>query len=166
MTLIVNPFLEFDVPNGWSAGHPAIDYATPVGFDFVSPADGKYVHRPSELSWTPGFAGIYGDLVLDDGRWIRFCHLNRHLAKHNSRVKRGLTLLAETGNTGYVKPRPTRTEPYNGAHMHTTGFYADGSRWNWTLEAIDPTTAGVVPSALASIEDEGFMNIITTARRP
>lgn len=130
-----NPFAAYPMSQGWRAGHEAVDYATPVGVAFTSPASGIYVHRPSELAWKPGMAGHHGDLYLDDGRRIRVCHLDRHIAPHGSLVVEGVTILAVTGNSGYVLPRPSPASPNNGAHMHTTGFHPDGTRWNWTLEA-------------------------------
>lgn len=129
-----NPFTPWRVSQGWSPAHPAVDYATPVGTEFTAPASGVYLHLPSELSRVPGAAGHYGDLRLDDGRRIRVCHLDHHIAAHGARVIEGVTILAATGNSGYVLPTPTRADPHAGAHMHTTGFHADGTRWNWTLD--------------------------------
>lgn len=139
---IVNPFLGHRVSGLWTPAHQAVDYATPIGFRFVAPADGVYYRMPDELTRTPGQAGRWGRLVLDDGRSITFCHLNRHFAHHGQRVTGGRTVLAETGNTGYVTPAPTRAQPWLGAHMHTYGLSASGRRWNWTLAAapasVDP----------------------------
>ena len=139
---ILNPFLGHRVSVPWTAAHQAVDYATPIGFRFVAPADGVYYRMPDELSRTPGKAGRWGRLVLDDGRSITFCHLNRHIAHHGQRVTGGRTVLAETGNTGYVRPAPTRRQPWLGAHMHTYGLTARGDRWDWTRWAspavIDP----------------------------
>lgn len=128
-----NPFLAYPVSGTWTGPHPAIDYATPVGVEFGAPTGGVYRRLRAETAWTPGAAGVYGDLVLDDGRRIRFCHLSRHIAADRARVAEG-DILAATGNTGYVLPRPTAQAPHLGAHMHTTGFHADGTRWNWTLD--------------------------------
>lgn len=123
---LVNPFATFEVTDTWREGHRAVDYRTPLGTRFVSPGDGIYRRMPSELrDDIPGQAGHYGDLVLDNGRRIRFCHLDGHIARDGVRVERNKTILAVTGDTGFS----------SGPHMHTTGFLANGERWNWTLEA-------------------------------
>lgn len=133
---LINPFLPFRVTDTWREGHRAVDYATPEGTPFVAPGDGVYDRLPSELRKDiPGQAGHYGDLRLDDGRRIRFCHLDRHIAADGARVVGGVTVLGETGTTG------TSTGP----HMHTTGFNANGTRWNWTLEAARPASGGSTP---------------------
>lgn len=142
MAEIINPFLGHRVSGLWTPKHQAVDYATPIGFRFVAPADGVYYRMPSELARRPGQAGRWGRLVFDDGRSITFCHLNKHIAKHGQRVTGGRTVLAVTGNTGYVIPEPTRAQPWLGAHMHTYGLTAGGRRWNWTMAAqpavVDP----------------------------
>lgn len=141
---ISNPFLRFEVSNGWSSWHQAIDYATPQGTVFTSPADGIYRRRESELRTDiPGQAGHYGDIVLADGRRIRVCHLERHIAADGARVTRGVTRIGATGNTGTS----------SGPHMHTTGFNADGTRWNWTLEA-GATPAGSIGEDMPLTDDD------------
>lgn len=149
MTLL-NPFLGFPQTQGWTDGshaqNPAIDYATPVGVEFVAPADGIYRRLATNLSRTDGTAaGHLGELLIVGGEWdgyrIRFAHNDRHRAAHGQDVRRGVTVLAVTGNTGYVRPRPTADNPHAGAHQHTYGLTPDGRRWNWTLHASAPSVA-------------------------
>ena len=141
--MLINPFLGFRMSQGWTSGshrnNPAMDYATPVGFRFRSPAAGIYRRRASSLSRTDTSAGGHiGELEIVggqlDGYRIRFCHLDHHVAAHGARVDVD-DVLAATGNTGYVRPAPTRTQPHLGAHVHTYGLSPNGSRWNWTLFA-------------------------------
>ncbi|MCZ4069232.1 M23 family metallopeptidase [Microbacterium sp. H37-C3] len=127
--------------------NPAMDYATPIGFAYRAPADGVYRRLASNLSQTDtSAAGHLGELLIVGGKWdgyrIRFAHNDHHVAAHGARVERGSTVLAATGNTGYVRPRPTPAWPSAGVHVHTYGLTPDGDRWNWTLYADDPTTAG------------------------
>lgn len=134
-----NPFIGFRRSLGWTEGshsrNPAIDYATPKGAKFGAPEAGIYRHRPSNLSRSDtSAAGHIGELELADGRRIRFCHLDRHIAKNGERVVEGQAI-AVTGNTGYVRPTPTVWWPWAGAHMHTYGLTRDGKRWNWTIDA-------------------------------
>lgn len=130
-----NPFAGFPRSQGWHNNHQAVDYATPVGTVFGAPTGGTYHRLADRLSRTdPSAPGRWGELVLGDGRAIRFCHLDHHLAAHGARVAEG-DPLAATGNTGYVLPSPTRAQPNAGAHMHTYGLTAAGARWNWTTDA-------------------------------
>lgn len=141
-----NPFAGYRVSQGWNANHRAVDYATPIGFEFGSPGAGIYHHLAPNLSRTdPNAPGVWGQLTLDDGDRIRFCHLDGHIARSGSRVEMG-TPLAVTGNSGYVIPRPTLLNPRAGAHMHTYGLTESGLRWNWTLYA---TVAGLVTKPFA-----------------
>jgi len=143
--MIVNPFTRFDVSRGWSTAHPAIDYKTPIGFEFTSPADGSYHRMPDQLTWAPGQAGVWGKIRLEDGSVITVCHLDRHLAADGARVRAGVTPVGVTGNTGYVIPAPSRANPHAGAHMHTSGFTPTGARWNWTLDVSAPAGGGSEP---------------------
>jgi len=144
---IYNPFSRsYKVTNSWSVYHRAVDYNTPVGFRFGAPYSGTYYRLPSELSRTDRLAaGVWGELVLADGRRIRFCHLKKHIAANGARVVKG-QILGETGNTGYVIPRPTVWRPYNGAHVHTYGLTRAGSRWNWTAGTEKVATGTVAPA--------------------
>lgn len=136
-----NPFLAYPRSQGWHAAHLAVDYATPIGVEFGAPAAGTYRRLSPNLSRSDRTApGYWGELRLDDGRSIRFCHLDRHIAAHGRRVEEG-DPLAVTGNTGYVLPKPTPNNPRAGAHMHTYGLTATGARWDWTLDA-SATLAG------------------------
>lgn len=148
---IINPFEGYRVSQGWSAGHPAIDFATPIGVEFVAASDGVYRRRPSELAYVEGFAGHYGDIERADGSLIRFAHLDRHIARDGARVFVGETRIAATGNTGYVRPRPTPAIPHNGAHMHTTGFHRNKARWNW-LNDVTRIVEPPRPTAPAEVE--------------
>lgn len=143
MSDLINPFLGFRMSQGWLNGshkkNPAMDYATPIGTRFGAPGAGVYRHLSSNLSRTdPTAAGHMGELLLVGGRWnqhrIRFAHLDEHLAGDGGRVAQ-LDVLAETGNTGFVVPRPTAANPNLGAHVHTYGLTPARVRWNWTLYA-------------------------------
>lgn len=135
--MIVNPFARWRVSQGWHKAHQAVDYATPWGTAFTAPAAGVYEHLGGSLNYTtdPTDAGLYGQVRLSDGRRIIVCHLSRHIAAHGARVEADETVIAATGNSGHVVPRPTVANPHNGSHMHTYGLTATGSRWNWTLDA-------------------------------
>lgn len=123
------------VTNGWKAGHRAVDYPTPINFVARAPYAGTYHRMPTQSSRDfPLAAGVWGKLVLDDGREIVFCHLRKHLAKDKARVVKGQAL-GRTGNSGFVLPKPTVFRPNNGAHMHTYGLLRNGTRWNWTVGA-------------------------------
>lgn len=136
MTLY-NPFAHYPISGEWQSGHEAIDYATPYGTPFTAPADGVYRHMGGSTDYnpTPGNAGLYGRVYLDDGTDITVCHLSAHNAYDGQRVEAGKTDIATTGNSGYVIPAPSPGAPYNGSHMHTYGRHANGARWNWTLDA-------------------------------
>lgn len=144
-----NPFADFDISQGWAEGshrvNHAIDFETPVGTKFGAPAEGVYQRKVSNLSRTnPQAPGHWAHLVFDDGSRIVFCHLERHIAKHGERVTEG-QLLAETGNSGFVKPTPTRKHPNLGAHVHTYGLTPDGRRADWVAAVnAQPASSGPV----------------------
>lgn len=138
---LYNPFARYEMTQGWDEGshrypYNAVDYATPIGTRFGSPANGTYVRLPANLSRNdPTAAGNYGYLLLSNGDRIYFCHLRRHVASNGARVKAG-DVLAETGNTGFVRPNPEVTgNPASGAHIHTYGRRASGVRFDWTRGA-------------------------------
>ncbi len=171
MSDLINPFAGYRMSQGWKDGshvnNPAMDYATPVGFEFVAPASGVYRRLASNLSRTDtSAAGHMGELLIVGGRWdgyrIRFAHSDHHIAAHGARVEQGRTVLAATGNTGYVRPRPTAATPRAGAHVHTYGLTPKGERWNWTLYASAPTPAGDKGRPFDPEEDE--MNTDQDAR--
>lgn len=146
---LINPFLDFQMSQGWTDGsharNPAMDYATPIGREFGSPGAGIYRRLASNLSRDdPSAAGHMGELLLQGDGWdgfrIRFGHLDHHIARHNARVEQ-MELIIATGNTGYVRPRPTSAQPSLGAHVHTYGLTPSGARWNWTLYAGAPSAA-------------------------
>lgn len=157
MTL-VNPFSEFDIPQGWlegshglPGGGPAIDYAIPFGTVLRSPVGGRV-----SLS-TDDAAGLRVAVILDDGRQIVLCHNSKFIAAHGDNVE-ALDELCESGNSGHVDPAPTAANPHAGAHLHTFGLNADGSRWNWTLDV-----AGTASSFAASLEPKEDEMILITA---
>jgi|GEM_PF-3130455 len=164
---LLNPFAAYRVSGTWRVGHSAVDYATPIGTPVLAPDGGVYVRCPAQLARKAGQAGVWGYLRLPDGRRIVFCHLERHVAADGQRVSRG-DLLATTGNSGYVLPSPTLQNPHLGAHMHTYGLTAAGTRWNWTLEAAGPAPAvettpiptpiPIPEPAVVPEEDEDDMN--------
>lgn len=162
---IYNPFAKYGISGGWRNGHFAIDYPTPIGYKFGAPEDGVYYRLPDQKSRVPGQAGIWGELRLDDGRKIRFCHLKRHIAGNGQRVKQG-DILGETGNTGYVIPKPTIFRPWLGAHMHTYGLNRDGSRWNWSVGASStlpkPSKPAPAGGSKPDITKLKFPNTVTT----
>lgn len=152
-----NPFSGYRISQGWTEGshaaNPAVDYPTPIGFAFTAPADGVWHRMPSVLDRSnKSAAGHYGYLELDNGDRIYFCHLRRHIAADGARVTRGVTVLAETGNTGYVRPAPTEQRPYLGAHVHTYGRRGNGARFDWTKDVGPaPKPAGSAkPAALSA----------------
>lgn len=159
---LINPFAGFAIPQGWLDGshknNPAIDYKTPIGFVFGAPGPGIYYRRPSNLSRTDeSAAGHLGELFLTEGPWkghrIRFGHLDEHIARTATRVGL-LEPLAATGNTGYVRPRPTVANPHAGAHVHTYGLTPSGARWDWTRHAIAPAAAGTSATPISPEEDD------------
>lgn len=165
MNTLINPFSSFRMSQGWTEGsharNPAMDYATPVGHEYESPATGVYRRLGSNLSRTDASAaGHLGELLIVGGEWdayrIRFAHNDHHIAPHGARVEAGKTILAATGNSGYVKPRPSAAEPHAGAHVHTYGLTPDGDRWNWTLHAVSPDTSGKQFQPFDPQEDDMF----------
>lgn len=134
-----NPFSGYRISQGWTEGshaaNPAIDYPTPIGFAFTAPADGVWRRMPSVLDRSnKSAAGHYGYLELANGDRLYFCHLKRHLAADGARAVKGVTVLAETGNTGFVRPEPSEQRPYLGAHVHTYGRRRNGTRFDWTKD--------------------------------
>lgn len=146
MTTRFNVFATWPKTNSWGGKHLAVDYGTPIGTVVRAPQAGTYRRLPTESSKTdPTSAGVWGELVLSDGSRIRFCHLSKHIAAHNSKVVKGQAL-ARTGNTGFVIPSPTWFNPNAGAHMHTYGLTRYGARWNWTVGATKGCYGVVIPA--------------------
>lgn len=148
---LVNPFSGWDISQGWMEGShalpgggPAIDYAIPYGTVLLSPTDGRV-----SLS-EGGPAGLRVVITRDDGRQIVLCHNSKFIAAHGAHVE-ALERLCESGNTGLVFPAPTAADPQAGAHLHTFGLNADGSRWDWTLDAATPAAAAAGIAALLAL---------------
>jgi murein DD-endopeptidase MepM/ murein hydrolase activator NlpD len=144
-----NPFADYRISQGWAVGshatYHAIDFATPVGTKFGAPDAGVYRRMPTNGSRTnPAAPGVWAHLIFDDGSRIVFCHLQKHIAEDGERVVEGQPL-ACTGNTGFVRPTPTRANPSAGAHMHTYGLSPSGKRVNW-VSAVNtlPASSGAV----------------------
>lgn len=96
--------------------HHGTDFATPIGTNVLSPADGRVVRR----GWHP-FGGNY--LVIDHGQGYttRYLHLHRFLVNRGDSVKRGQRI-AQTGNTG------RSTGPHLHYELHINGRPVDAMR--------------------------------------
>ena len=152
MPEIVNPYVRWGVSQGWTEGshakNPAIDYPMPVGTVLLAPAAGRVRLRNWGGSRSGGDPGNKVAIDLDDGRSIHIAHLSAFHVEHGQEIGQ-LQNLGLSGNTGDVRPAPTRANPNAGGHVHTFGLEANGARWNWTLDA---TPAGL--SANPFEEDE------------
>ena len=158
--VLYNAFKKYRVTTGWATGHEAIDYATPLGFKFGAPEDGTYYRMPDQLGRYPGQAGRWGYLKLSNGKRIYFCHLDKHIAAHGQKVKKG-DILAATGNTGYVLPSPTSASPHNGAHMHTYGLTDLGIRWDWTIGS-SATLPVEAPASVDNVKYTTVQRVLTS----
>lgn len=148
MPVVVNPFAGWRVSQGWTDGshrnNPAIDYPMPVGTRLRSPAAGRIRLQHWNGSRSGGNPGNKVIVDLPDGRSIHLAHLSRFDVAHGQYVAQ-LQDLGLSGNTGDVRPAPTRANPNSGAHLHTFGLLMNGARWNWILDAAAPASGGSVP---------------------
>jgi len=112
------------------SGHKGLDLVLKNGDQYEKPV---YASRggtveTTHTGWTPseGYEGTasYGNYVLiNHGTYneanykTRYAHLQRVVVAPNTTVSQG-ALIGYLGNTGNVYPRPTESNPHQGAHVH------------------------------------------------
>lgn len=139
---LFNNLAKHGISGRWTEKHRAIDVPTPKNTIVRAPEPGVYYRMPDELQRIPGRAGKWGKLVFPNGEAVVICHGNRHIARSRARVVKGQALM-RSGNTGYVLPPPTRTNPDSGQHVHSYGLRANGTRFDWTINAETRATGRV-----------------------
>lgn len=107
---LVNSNTPFEVGFGWRratkqmVAHSGIDVAMPVGTKILAAGDG-IVKRLSKTAHPQ--AGIYVEILHDNGMLTRYLHFSKALVNLNQRVKRG-EVIGLSGNTGLSE----------GPHLH------------------------------------------------
>jgi hypothetical protein len=105
------------------SSEPGTDYASPVGTALICAHDGQVVDRKTSPSYA---TGRYVTVRLDDGRTVRYLHLESVTVNVGDRVDRGQRL-------GWTGASANGSEYGVGAHVHTTLWPGDA----WASETID-----------------------------
>lgn len=98
---------------GGYVGHTGIDFAAPIGTPVYASISGTVIITGS------GSTGYGNYVVINHGGGITtlYAHNSSVLVGAGQRVTRG-QVIAYSGNTGNVIPRPTPENPAAGAHLH------------------------------------------------
>jgi len=115
----MNPALyaQFNIPghNGLDIFFPGADtygYGTPI----LAAHDGKIVRIEYDVPHRTKGNGI--ELISNDGSFTTiYWHLSAFQCNVGDIVKEG-DVIGLAGNSGFVRPIPTLTEPHNGTHLH------------------------------------------------
>ena len=112
---------------------PATDFATPYG---------TVVHAPFAGTVESGYSDARGHWVsITSSVWgkVYICHLSKIYTRSGNVSWR--EAIAESGNSGYVIPKPTKSNPYNGSHVHAW-VEKDGKRYSfneWLKKFVNKT---------------------------
>ena len=106
------------IPSSWQdhkdrnppSSEPGTDYAVPAGTPVHAAEAGRVIDRKTSNSYA---TGRYVAVELDDGRTVRYLHLQSISVDVGARVARG-DVLAASGASG------NGSDWYYGAHVHTT----------------------------------------------
>ena len=115
------------------AGHNGIDYATPYGTPVVAPHNGIVI----EVNYNQNGYGNYIK-IENDVEGSVLAHLSRTDVMVGMTVEEG-SQIGLSGNTGYVLPAPTPTDPHAGSHLHWGYYRIPRDRANGYDGYIDPT---------------------------
>lgn len=98
---------------GGYVGHTGIDFAAPIGTPVYASISGKVIITGS------GSTGYGNYVVINHGGGIAtlYAHNKQVLVSAGQTVTQG-QVIAYSGNTGNVRPRPTPENPTAGAHLH------------------------------------------------
>lgn len=154
---------------------PGTDYGVYYGSPIAASIDG------STVGWHDGALG--NDIVFlwewKGKKWrLDYCHLSwtflgtgsgiRHKSK---KVKKG-TAIGKSGNTGFVLPPKTTTNPYSGTHVHVSLRECDAA-WNpgkfhdptHLLDAMWRYKAGTLKKPVATISVPDLGSELEAARK-
>lgn len=93
--------------------HPGTDYPLPVNTPLYAGIAGTVT-----VIYRSTYVGRGNEVIITNGNIVRkYCHMNRIDVKNGQKVTEG-QLVGLSGNTGYVLPRPTASNPNAGAHLH------------------------------------------------
>lgn len=98
---------------GGYVGHTGIDFAVPIGTQVRASVAGKVIITGSSNT------GYGNYIVINHGGGIAtlYAHNSQLLVSTGQEVSKG-DVIALSGNTGNVKPKPTPENPAAGAHLH------------------------------------------------
>lgn len=114
---------------GFHSSHDGVDWAMPIGTNILAAQSGivRIVTRDK-------YGGLYIYVEGDDGRGYMYLHISKSLVRVGQRIKKGQHI-AESGNTGYVLPKPTKQNPTAGAHLHFE-IHAKYNNWKSSINPI------------------------------
>lgn len=95
--------------------HPGTDYGLPANTPLVAGMSGTVTATTTRST----YVGRGNEVVITNGNKQRkTCHMNRIDVKVGETVTEGVTQIGLSGNTGYVLPKPSASNPNAGAHLH------------------------------------------------
>ena len=126
MSGYLRPVGDAYVPSSWAdhknrnppSQEPGTDYAIDVGTPVVAADLGRISDRKTSNSYA---TGRYVTIALDDGRTVRYLHLNSVARNVGDRVQRGDVV-------GYSGASGNGSDYYYGPHVHVTLW--PGAEWN------------------------------------
>jgi murein DD-endopeptidase MepM/ murein hydrolase activator NlpD len=101
-------------PGGFHAG---VDIPCPIGTPIPSPIDGIVQFEGYINAAVAGFSKEIICIIQGSGYFIVMGHLSQTLVNQGQQVSRG-DIVARSGNSGYVLPKPTPQNPTAGQHLH------------------------------------------------
>lgn len=111
----------------FSLNHPGIDLLDPKGTKIKARHAGKLIKNGTN---PPG--QDFGNYCIVAYTGVNFqgwsAHLSKFLVKAGSAVKKG-QVIALSGNSGYVLPKPTWYNPSSGSHLHYAESTKGTARW-------------------------------------
>jgi len=114
-------------------GHNGLDYTWPnspkngYGEPVLAAHNGRIVRLYSDHPLQTRGSGIY---LLDKSEKFMtiYWHLSEFTCKPNQEVKAG-EVIGLAGNTGFVRPKPTKANPYAAVHLHFGLKILDPNYW-------------------------------------
>ena len=161
MSGYLRPVGDVYVPSSWQdhrdrnppSQEPGTDYAVDVGTPVLAAGAGRISDRKTSNSYA---TGRYLTIALDDGRTVRYLHLNSVARNIGDRVSRGDVV-------GYSGASGNGSDYYYGPHVHTTLWPGP----EWAAPTIDfEQYAGEEPTEPEPPEEDEDMSKMRGATYP
>ena len=141
----------------FSSSHTGIDWLTPKNTQLKSRFPGK-IYRNGKNPPGQDF-GNYTVVKYSNRIYGWYAHLNAFKKKLGAAVKQG-EVIALSGNSGYVLPKPTPKTPNSGSHLH----YSESANISGKIKWLDPDKTKVKEVEADVYKDtSGIFNVTLSA---